>query len=375
MAGIAARPGTTGSVTDSSTTVLATYRTRNGQIPGWLWWARLRGQFFAPHGTADMFAAMEASTPTQVLRALSRHPNARVRVEVALNPRTPRTALDALYDDEEVDVLVGLAGQRHLAKSTYQQLALRADAALIAWEHRGTDGREELERRVQRSWQIIHHLTRNPDIPDDVFDDYSGRAGNGADYGRGLCMNPVTPAARRKELVFLEAVGTYEAQNPALDDDLMVSYMRGLNEERRALCSNLGVPESILIHLALESDQYLAIALANPNWPVRHMAHYTFHPEDRIRKALAKNPRCPANILIQLAHDESDDVRRTALAHPKIGKRTLYAQDIPTLINLGSIGSQLRSLDADQAEVVLALANGWGGTLKELTSTSSLIGI
>lgn len=113
---------------------------------------RLELAHFAPDLAREVARAQ--NTPPDVLAALAQHPDLRVRLALASNPRTPPTLLAAFCRSSDMELLVAVAGNKSTPPSQLETLA----------QHRNT--------------RIEGQLASNPSTPLDVLTIIAPRSGN-----------------------------------------------------------------------------------------------------------------------------------------------------------------------------------------------------
>ncbi len=113
---------------------------------------RLELAHFAPDLAREV--ARSQNTPPDVLATLAQHPDLRVRLALASNPRTPLALLVAFCRSSDMELLVAVAGNKSTPPTELETLA----------QHRNT--------------RIQGQLASNPSIPLDVLTIIASRSGN-----------------------------------------------------------------------------------------------------------------------------------------------------------------------------------------------------
>ncbi|WP_157445377.1 hypothetical protein [Deinococcus actinosclerus] len=118
------------------------------------------------HFSPDLARAQ--NTPPDVLATLAQHPDLRVRLALASNPRTPSALLAAFCRSSDMELLVAVAGNKSTPPTELETLA----------QHRNA--------------RIQGQLASNPSTPLDVLTIIASRSGNLTIQGLKSSSNTVT---------------------------------------------------------------------------------------------------------------------------------------------------------------------------------------
>jgi len=202
---------------------------------------------------------------------------------------------------------------------------------------------------------------------------------------REVASNPATSVAEL-ELLANDADGevrTAVASNPSTpapilealaNDTELVSDIEGLEVTvQQCVAWNPSTPLETLLQLLALQDCRSAVA-SNPAISVETMSELALDPDADIRAALASNPKCPPIILTALSHDESETVRKAALA--------IVNPSMPEGAPLASLIDQAKAADYDLArdlvfldpcpsEVLMALAHHHDSDIRCVVATDA----
>jgi 3-methyladenine DNA glycosylase AlkC len=299
------------------------------------------------------FVAGNLSTPTHLLELLARDRDQSVRETVATHPKTPAQVLEKLASDEVHGVRNSVARNLNTPDRVLEKLSSQSHQSI----------RESVASNAKTPAQVLERLASDKD-----------------EWVRNsVAENPHTPAN------ILENLGTEKNR-----------FVRS------SVADNPNTPVAVLENLALDKDEYVRAGVAgNPNTPagvveklasdkaelVRGSAygnsssplapatnnseHYEVlkklaREEVWVRKAAAKNPSTPLEVLVGLGSDEELEVRFAVLNNSKMPLNLLpkMAKDTSAIIRLAVANredcppSVLEFLVKDKSKKVLeALSN------------------
>ena len=293
--------------------------------------------------------ASNLNTPVSVLEQLAQDECSSVRIAVAANPCTPARALDLLATDKSVNVRINALRNPNTSKETL------------------------ISQSFSNSMTDI--ILSNPSLPDEVLQ-YAIAHIDELDAHSlvAIIENGATPVKILEQLASNQycSVRVAVAKSERVSAQILTALsMDSEYSVRIAVASNPKTPKSVLTSLTYDEDDNVCYEIArNPSTPARALAklvssgrHYwpdvveavasnpntpkttldklskrfpcyvagndgtseqTFlaifnNADVSVKKALAKNPSCPANLKDQMLHDDSYEVRLALTRNTHIG--------------------------------------------------------
>lgn len=293
-----------------------------------------------------------------------------VLLAVAMNPTTPRSALEKLIQSRNTEVVeaaklhVNLVGEMSegwddaaIAAMKSTRLERNRDSEAKLWvvgaipkiflsvlhedvrckiaNDPNTPASEliELSKDDDRHSKVLA-LAQNPSTPLSLLNQLVGD--NNQPVREAAAQNPKTPFASLQQ--FQLQLGTVE--HPHTDSDtlreLAVSQWAHI---RLGVAGHVNTPQDALDKLAQDQDPLVRMAVAlNINTPVSALEKLVTDRDPWLRKAVGCHPNASANLLIQLAEDAEDHHAREAVALNPNSPTSLLeelAKDSGYLVSIG----------------------------------------
>ena len=252
------------------------------------------------------------------LARLAQHPDRQIREAVAYEAdRLPPDAVRALAADEDVEVVIGIAGCADLPEDLARSLAAHSDRA------------------------VRSALAANPATAPEVLGRLAEAGGYAPITSCGACRNNPVPGTRCSD----HAAGVAVIQDAALRNEYTPAD---------ALASHIGHP-----------DPSLRAAIAErTDLPPGLLTVLADDDENAVRAGVAANPACPTQLLRTLALERTTVVRRAVALNPQVPLDLLYDLAAHTRLNLragiprieNATFDQIRGLARSRVAQVRALA-------------------
>jgi predicted DNA-binding WGR domain protein/pentose-5-phosphate-3-epimerase len=268
--------------------------------------------------------ALDPSTPVHVLEALTNDADKLVRLGVAENPKTPIHVLEALANDPEVKwqvvqnpatpvhVLEALADDAN--REVRQLIGKNTQTPAHALETLAND-----ENETVRVW-----VAENPKTPINVL---GAMANDSSSWIRlSVAKNPATPVPMKNALLETLAkdakVMDLVAGSPAAPIHVLESLAKGSDfSVLQVLALNPATPAHVLkaVLVVLAKNSYYDIPEKIARNPATHTSVLEILASDRerdVRRGLAQNPVTPLHIRESLAKDPDSFVRVGVAENP-----------------------------------------------------------
>lgn len=361
-------------------------------------------------GTWDEVAQLAGnhSCPEHMLTALARHELPLIRRQVAGNPSTPPSALEALMraHGDSAEILSAIASNPVTPRGLIAELSAFFDPGVRASAAANPSLDEALVHRfiTDPNTAVRAAAARNPAltegalsrlISDEHEDVRAAAAGSPAMSPDGLsALAADASAAVRKSVATNDATPPEVLFGLSADEDeyvvarvarnrntpqgalnLIATQRVGLPRERAA--SHPLIPSDLLGAFFADADPYLrAAAAANPAASDRQLAAAASDTEHEVRIAVAGNHSTPAGVIARLSRDEEPSIRARAALHPcaparKASASVLEEREVCVNSAFGQPGITTERIAAVAAERLVAHSSGYPPNVRILAGRTA----
>lgn len=320
------------------------------------------------------------SVPTDLLDDLSRDVDVSVRATVARNHNSGADALARLADDQDVSVRAAVADlwDRATRWSDRDVPGLQFDAAKLS------------RLALVRNAQVRRGVAQSPRLPSqqvarlamDPIEEVRRAAADAIETRGDLVTRDLTKLAHSADDKVRLAVAAHLWNHP--NRDLLLHLAADANPNVRArIVHNSAVPPEALAELADDAEPRVRKAvlekLLSPRTTLTPQAFEALAHVDNtsIRECVAKMPDTPAEVLVRLADDPMEAVRKAAAegmlsSNPYVRDREFSSAALAEL-------AQVRNVDvravvarhhATDAETLEALSNDTHDSVREAVATN-----
>ena len=294
---------------------------------------------------ASYVFARTPQTPPQILTHFASHQDYGVRRTVAQNPSTPPALLESMIQDGKMTVRFGVAQNpstplwllEHLAKSRHHAMrsAVAQNRGLPRWLQ------EELARDPHEA--VRQEIAQNPSTPEEILqillrDEHPAVPGRIAENPKaplaileGLAQHPELQV--REELVSSRHMSTLffallEQQESGAHSHILALFALDAPDQNRlarAMLESENAPENFAARFGVSRYPLARMVVAaggkgkffteSETGKIKRYALIK-DPDEGVRCALASNPRMRPPVLVQLAQDQSPEVRRRVMHNP-----------------------------------------------------------
>jgi predicted DNA-binding WGR domain protein len=263
--------------------------------------------------------------PASLLNWAASHPQAKVQLAVAMNPKAPEQALQKLRSSQHASVLEAMGAtlgnidqildpEKAFEHAVRERLAsMKSPELHEAWSE-GDIGLAQ--------WSALPLTFRLDKVTALLF---------GPEHIVRILCDTTWTFHRLKDILPNYLYWDHVASDSATPSHVLEYLAREADlSVRQSVARNPSAPVQILTDGAQDSDaEFRATIAANPSTPALVLAALSQDGDKQVRRNIGKNSSTPASVLEVLAHDSDTDVRLSVVRNPLIPMEVLsiFAMD------------------------------------------------